>query len=88
MKFFPDTSFAFAKADFTARNGKTGKGTKQPLDQAKKKWRGTEFGAPGECKDEYFDLFFRNAEALDDDFENQARVVFIPLLECGVETEL
>jgi hypothetical protein len=39
---------------------------------------------PGECKDAYFDLCFRNTEPLDAEFEETARAVFEPLLS-GLE---
>jgi exodeoxyribonuclease V gamma subunit len=88
LKFFPESSYAFAKADLKARNGKAGKAVKQPLDFAEDKWSGNDFGAPGECEDAYFTLFFKDGNVLDDDFQERARSVFDPLLEYAEETEL
>ena len=39
----------------------------------------------GEREDEYFAIFFRNDEALDDEFEANARAVFHPLLAVAEE---
>ena len=35
---------------------------------------------PGEGEDPYFDLCFRNADPLDEEFQQTARAVFEPLL--------
>jgi exodeoxyribonuclease V gamma subunit len=88
LKFFPESSYAFAKADFKVRNGKAGKTVKQPMDFAQEKWNGNDFGTPGECEDAYFTLFFKDGDVLDDDFEQRARTVFDPFFECAQETEL
>ena len=88
LKFFPESSYAFAKADLKARNGKAGKTVKQPLDFAEEKWNGNDFGTPGECEDAYFTLFFKDGDVLDDDFQERARTVFDPLFEYAEETEL
>ena len=88
LKFFPESSYAFAKADFKVRNGKAGKTVRQPMDFAQEKWNGNDFGTPGECEDAYFTLFFKDGDVLDDDFEERARTVFDPFFECAQETEL
>ena len=88
LKFFPESSYAFAKADLKARNGKAGKTAKQPLDFAEEKWNGNDFGTPGECEDAYFTLFFKDGAVLDEDFQERARTVFDPFFEHAEETEL
>jgi exodeoxyribonuclease V gamma subunit len=88
LKFFPESSYAFAKADLKARNGTAGRTSKQPLDFAEEKWSGTDFGAPGECEDAYFTLFFKDGAVLDEDFQERARTVFDPLFAHAEETEL
>ena len=88
LKFFPESSYAFAKADFKVRHGKAGKTVRQPMDFAQEKWNGNDFGTPGECEDAYFTLFFKDGDVLDDDFEERARTVFDPFFECAQETEL
>jgi exodeoxyribonuclease V gamma subunit len=88
LKFFPESSYAFAKADFKVRHGKAGKTVRQPMDFAQEKWNGNDFGTPGECEDAYFTLFFKDGDVLDDDFEQRARTVFDPFFECAQETEL
>jgi exodeoxyribonuclease V gamma subunit len=87
LSFFPESSFAFAAADNKLLNGTKGNRSKTPLDYAREKWEGNEFGALGECEDEYFALFFRNRQALDSDFEAHARAVFQPLLQVAEETK-
>lgn len=88
LKFFPESSFAFAAADFKARAGTSGKTSKTPLDCALEKWQGNDFtGAPGEGRDEYVSLFFKDEAALDGDFETHARAVFQPLLENAEEVK-
>ena len=82
LKFFPETSYAFAEADHKNETATQGKSAKDPIAVAENKWNGNDFGgAPGESQDEYVSLFFKNADALDEDFETLARTVFRPLLE-------
>jgi len=89
LKFFPESSFAFATADFKLRAGTSGRSKKTPADCALEKWVGSEFSKfTPENADAYFDLFFRNAEPLDEDFERVARAVFDPLLASAVEEKL
>jgi exodeoxyribonuclease V gamma subunit len=78
-KFFPETSYAFAEADFKLRNGRAGRTVKTPILFAQERWHGVEYGPPGECEDSYVSLFFRNGDPLDTEFENSARTVFDPL---------
>lgn len=87
LKFFPESSYAFAAADYRLLTGTKGKTVKTPLDFAEQKWNGSDFGAPGECQDEYFALFFRNGNCLDGEFETNARGVFHPLLEVAEEVK-
>jgi len=88
LKFFPESSYAFTRADLKARNGTAGKTVKQPLDFAEDKWYGNDFGAPGECEDAYFTLFFKDGAVLDEEFQKCARTVFDPFFEHAEETEL
>jgi exodeoxyribonuclease V gamma subunit len=87
LKFFPESSYAFAAADYRMLQGTSGRTVKRPIDFALDKWNGKEFGAPGECKDEYIALFFRNSDSLDGDFEDHARTVFDPFLAVAEEIE-
>jgi exodeoxyribonuclease V gamma subunit len=87
LKFFPESSFAFAVADFEAATDTKGRATRTPLDLAREKWNGNEFSGEGEGEDPYFDLFFRNVGPLDGDFEAHARAIFHPMLEVSEETK-
>ena len=84
LKFFPETSYEFAAADYKAATGKKGKTTKTPLDFAQETWSGDDY-TDGERDDEYFALFFRNEDVLDGEFEANARAVFHPLLVVAEE---
>jgi len=89
LKFFPESSFAFAIADFKLRTGTSGRSKKTPADCALEKWAGSEFSKfTPESADAYFNLFFRNAAPLDEDFQRLARAVFDPLLASAVEEKL
>jgi exodeoxyribonuclease V gamma subunit len=85
LKFFPESSYAFAAADYKVRQGTQGRTSKEPIVFAQEKWNGNDFGAPGEGENEYVSLFFRNSDVLDGDFEDHARTVFDPLLAVGEE---
>jgi exodeoxyribonuclease V gamma subunit len=85
-KFFPESSYAFAGADFKARQGRSGRITKTPIVFAQEKWNGTDYGPPGECEDSYFSLFFKNVDPLDNEFEDLARTTLDPLF--GVLEEI
>jgi exodeoxyribonuclease V gamma subunit len=87
LKFFPESSYAFAAADHKVLTGTKGRTVKTPIDFAQDKWNGSEFGPPGECEDEYFALFFRTGDSLYGDFETLARGVFHPLLEVSEEVK-
>ncbi len=80
-RFFPESSFAFAAADYKIQTGTQGKTTKNPIISAEEKWNGTDFGQTGEREDKYISLFFKEENPLDADFEATARAVFHPLLE-------
>ena len=84
LKFFPETSYEFAAADYKAATGKKSKTTKTPLDFAQETWSGDDY-TNGERDDEYFALFFRNEDVLDGEFEANARAVFHPLLTVAEE---
>ena len=81
VKFFPESSFAFAEADHKVATGTQGKTTRNPLVQAEKKWNGNDFGQKGEHKNQYISLFFKEENSLDAEFETTARAVFGPLLK-------
>ena len=88
LKFFPESSYAFADADHKVATGTQGKTTRESIDFALEKWNGNDFlGKPGESQDEYISLFFKDDDALDGDFEMHARSVFQPLLEKLEEVE-
>ena len=78
LKFFPETSRAFAEAELRQQDGQT---RKDPIRAASQAWQGDSFGhARPEKENGYFDLCFRNVEPLDAEFEQLARAVFGPLL--------
>ena len=78
LKFFPETSRAFAEAELKRRDEKT---RKEPMRAALQAWEGDSFGhTRPEKEDGYFDLCFRNGEPLDEEFERTARAVLGPLL--------
>ena len=87
LKFFPESSYAFAAADYKERAGTKGRTAKTPMDFAQDKWNGNDFGTVGECEDEYFALFFKTGDPLDGDFETHARAVFHPLLQVSEEVK-
>ena len=85
LKFFPQTSLAYAEA---SRNQASGK-SKDPMSAALTSWEGNSFTKmPGEGEDAYYDLCFRNTDPLDQEFERVALDVFGPQLsalkEAGV----
>jgi len=81
VKFFPESSFAFAESDYKIATGTSGKTTKNPIVSAGERWNGSDFGQKGEHEDKYISLFFKAENPLDADFETTARAVFGPLLE-------
>jgi exodeoxyribonuclease V gamma subunit len=85
LKFFPETSHAFAEAGWKLQAGRQGRQTQTPRERALAKWRGNERGSPGEEQDKFISLFFRDETALDEEFETIARTVFQPVLENSTE---
>lgn len=82
LKFFPETSRAYAKRKF--RPG--AQATKPPLEVAWDTWADGKFP---ENADPYFDLCFRNMEdPLDAEFEAIAEKVFAPILNHSSEEKL
>jgi exodeoxyribonuclease V gamma subunit len=78
LKFFPQTSWAYVDAVLKQEAGRS---KQEPIAVARVKWMGLSFtGAPGECKDPYFDLCFSSTDPLDEEFQQTARAVFEPLL--------
>ena len=86
LKFFPQSSYAFAAADYKVATGKRGRTDKAPLDFAEESWHGNDF-TDGEREDEYFAIFFRGQDTLDGEFEANARAVFYPLLAVAEEIQ-
>ena len=79
LKFFPQTSLAFAEARLSGK-------AKNPLATARSKWLGNEFtGAAGEGNDDCYDLCFRGAEPLDEEFQQIALKIYEPLLVAQTE---
>ncbi len=73
LKFFPQTSFAYAEA--------LRKQAKDPMSAARSSWEGVSYrNIKGEGEDDYYDLCFRNTEPLDEEFQQTALKIFNPLL--------
>jgi exodeoxyribonuclease V gamma subunit len=78
LKFFPQTAWAYVEA---AQKKESGGSKQDPSGVARLSWEGNSFTkVPGECEDAYFDLCFRSADPLDEEFQQNARAVFGPLL--------
>tara|TARA_B100000029_G_scaffold516468_1_gene630059 strand:- start:4548 stop:7742 length:3195 start_codon:yes stop_codon:yes gene_type:complete len=76
LRFFPRTSWVYAKSRI------------DPLASAKAEWYGsTKY--PGEQKDNYFSLAFRDNldSALNEEFESVAKRIFVPLIEDFVKED-
>jgi len=77
LKFFPQTSLAYAEASHNRTSGKT----KDPMSAALTSFEGNSFTkVPGEGEEAYYDLCFRNTNPLDQEFERIALEVFGPQL--------
>lgn len=80
LAFFPNSALAFAEA--RCRQQKPSGHGKAPLEKARDAWEGTEHSPrPGEKDNAYFDLCFRNQDALAGDFPTLAARVFDPALK-------
>jgi exodeoxyribonuclease V gamma subunit len=78
LKFFPQTAWAYAEAALAREAGRS---KRDPVSAARLRWEGSPHTqGPRECEDAYFDLCFRNANLLDEEFQQMARAVFEPLL--------
>ncbi len=78
LKFFPQTAWAYSEA---AQKKESGESKQDPTGVARLSWEGNSFTkVRGECEDAYFDLCFRSADPLDEEFQQTARAVFGPLL--------
>ncbi|CAN5483767.1 exodeoxyribonuclease V subunit gamma [soil metagenome] len=82
LRFFPRSSLAFVEQMLKP------KGKQSPLERAQAKWRKSpepwepDRGERPEADDPHFSLVFRNmAEPLDDEFQQLALAVFLPLLK-------
>ncbi len=85
LKFFPQTALAYSEAVLKQEAGRS---KQDPMGVALAKWEGNPYQhVPGEREDPYFDLCFRNATPLDDEFQQTARAVFEPLLNVLREAE-
>ena len=85
LKFFPQTAWAYAEA---AQKQESGDSKRDPASVAEASWEGNPHTqATGECEDAYFDLCFRSADPLDEEFQETARAVFGPLLQVVKEEE-
>lgn len=74
LNFFPESSKAFFEAPFS-------RSPKDPLKEALKQWRGSNFKS-GEEEDFYNSLLWRGEEPLEiSDFEGNAKVFWEPLLK-------
>jgi exodeoxyribonuclease V gamma subunit len=79
LKFFPRTAWAYAEAALKLESSQS---KQDPANLARLTWDGNPFtSAPGESKDAYFDLCFRDLDPLDEEFQHTARAVFEPLLD-------
>jgi exodeoxyribonuclease V gamma subunit len=79
IHFFPRSSFAYAEA---LHRKKQDPG--EALIAARKKWEGSDFGGMAESGDPYFLLCFKHTDPLDEAFEELAKKIFQPLMECEV----
>lgn len=89
LRFFPETSLAFAEALF-ARQRASGIrwNARSPLEKARSAWEGNErAGGPGERNEPHFAQCFRDATALEVEFELLATQVFGPLLKVQTREE-
>ncbi|MDB6028749.1 MAG: helicase/exodeoxyribonuclease gamma subunit, partial [Verrucomicrobiales bacterium] len=84
LKFFPQSSFAFAEAQ---QRRVAGNARIEPLNEALKKWNdviirdGAGFRiVPGEKSQSYIGLCFRDLDPLDGDFVQMAQDIFGPVL--------
>ena len=84
LKFFPQTSLAYAEAALKAASGST----RDVMSAARISWEGNSFnGIPGERDDACFDLCFRNTNPLDEEFQQIALAVFGPQLRSVEEAK-
>jgi len=75
--FFPVTSYEYARQ--VVINGKS---KSSALNSADKKWNAG-YNYPGESKDPYLDLCFREKDPLDEQFERVSTEVYRPIFEFG-----
>ncbi len=86
LPFFPRSSLAFVEQMLNNKNGPS------PLQKAQAKWRRSpepwepDRGERPEADDPHFRFVFRNvAEPLDDDFQQLALQIFVPVLK-GIQS--
>ena len=83
LKFFPDSSWAYAQAVLIK-----GKSKDRGAEEARKIWERSDFGErPGECEDPYFGLCFRNVDPLDIEFQGIAEEIFAPLFAHQIDLQ-
>jgi len=73
LHFFPESSFEYAQRILIKKQTEP-----VALNAAKRKWVGSDF-TRGESEDPYYDLCFRTVDPLDQEFQNIAKDVFVPL---------
>lgn len=74
LHFFPESSWTYAWSLVMQ-----GKDPKEALRRSRKIWSGSEWGR-GECEDDYYRMCFRDADPLDESFEEASMGVLDPLL--------
>ena len=75
LHFFPRTSYVFAQEIYK------GRGEEEALLKAKKEWEGDAFYTIAEKNDPYNSLCFKDMELADTSFMDQAKKIFLPVLE-------
>ncbi|MBK8001654.1 MAG: exodeoxyribonuclease V subunit gamma [Verrucomicrobia bacterium] len=89
LKFFPNAALAYAEAEGAASaRSKPSRNTRGSLDKARAAWEGNAFqNREGEKDEPAFALCFRDAEPLDETFQNLALQIFAPMIEHRTEVE-
>ena len=80
LKFFPETALVFATARRKAGRDGPGANHDEALHKARTRWKGSEYGPPGECSNPHFALCFRRTDPLDHEFVGLAERIFEPIL--------
>jgi exodeoxyribonuclease V gamma subunit len=75
LHFFPRTSYVFAQEIYKGRS------EEEALLKAKKEWEGDAYYTIAEKNDPYNSLCFKDMELADTSFMEQAKKIFLPVLE-------